>query len=97
VTLPGYEAWPEGDFGQQPVGQLPRGHDLVLLTKVKGRDAHLAPTAALERGWSRGALVHHKALTSFADRLPRSELVTPILAQRPAVVVARARAMGRVA
>ena len=26
------EAWPEGDFGQQPVGQLPWGHNLVLLT-----------------------------------------------------------------
>src|SRR5579872_2686663 len=27
------EAWPELEFGQQPVGQIPWGHNLVLLTK----------------------------------------------------------------
>ena len=44
------EAWTEADFGQQPVGQLPWGHNLVLLTKDKG--ARLACAAsALEHGW----------------------------------------------
>lgn len=78
------EAWPEGDFGQQPVGQLPWGHNLVLLTKLKDRGARLAyAAAALEHGWSRAVLVHHleartverqgKALTNFAERLPRPQ------------------------
>ncbi len=54
------EAWSEGDFVQQPVGQLPWGHNLVLLTKLKARDARLAYAArALEHGWSRAVLVHH--------------------------------------
>jgi len=39
------EAWPEADFVQQPVGQLPWGHNLVLLTKLKARDARLAYAA----------------------------------------------------
>ncbi len=29
------EAWPDFAIGQQPVGQLPWGHNLVLLTKLK--------------------------------------------------------------
>ena len=54
------EAWPEADFVQQPVGQLPWGHSLVLLTKLKDRDARLAyAAAALEHGRSRAVLVHH--------------------------------------
>ena len=74
-------AWPEDDFVQQPVGQLPWGHNLVLLTKLKDRDARLAYAAlAVEHGWSRAVLVHHieartaarqgKAITNFAERLP---------------------------
>ncbi|MBX3196638.1 MAG: hypothetical protein KF850_10130 [Labilithrix sp.] len=55
------EAWPEvGAIVQQPVGQLPWGHNLVLLTKLKTRAARLAYAAsALENGWSRAVLVHH--------------------------------------
>jgi predicted nuclease of restriction endonuclease-like (RecB) superfamily len=75
------EAWPQADFVQQPVGQLPWGHNLVLLTKLKDRDTRLAYAArALEHGWSRPVLVHHidartveregKALTNFEQRLP---------------------------
>ena len=78
------EAWPEADFVQQPVGQLPWGHNLVLLTRIKDRRAHLAYAArALEHGWSRAVLVHHlearaverqgKALTNFAERLPKPQ------------------------
>jgi predicted nuclease of restriction endonuclease-like (RecB) superfamily len=72
------EAWPEADFVQQPVGQLPWGHNLVLLTKLKDRDARLAyASQALDRGWSRAVLLHHleartverqgKALTNRRD------------------------------
>jgi predicted nuclease of restriction endonuclease-like (RecB) superfamily len=72
------EAWPEPEVGQQPVGQIPWGHNLVLLTKLKDRAARLAYAAsALEHGWSRAVLVHHieartverqgKAVTNFAE------------------------------
>jgi predicted nuclease of restriction endonuclease-like (RecB) superfamily len=72
------DAWPEADFVQQPVGQLPWGHNLVLLTKLKDRDARLAyASQALDRGWSRAVLLHHleartverqgKALTNRRD------------------------------
>ncbi len=78
------EAWPEADFVQQPVGQLPWGHNLVLLTKLKERDARLAYAArAIEHGWSRAVLVHHleartverqgRAVTNFAERLPKAQ------------------------
>ena len=31
------EAWPDSEFVQQPVAQLPWGHHLVLLTKLKNK------------------------------------------------------------
>lgn len=36
------DTWPEPEFVQQPVGQIPWGHNLVLLAKLKNRDARLA-------------------------------------------------------
>lgn len=77
------EAWPDlAQFGQQPVGQLPWGTNLVLLTRLKKRDQRLAYAAsALEHGWSRAMLTLHieqetvertgKALTNFERTLPR--------------------------
>lgn len=54
------QAWPDPAFVQQPVGQIPWGHNLVLLTKLKEKNARLAYAAsALEHGWSRAVLVHH--------------------------------------
>ena len=32
------QAWPGPEFGQQPVGPIPWGHNLVLLTKLKDRE-----------------------------------------------------------
>jgi len=32
------QAWPNPEFGQQPVGQIPWGHNLVLLTKLKDKN-----------------------------------------------------------
>lgn|GEM_PF-2554906 len=48
------ETWPDqGSIGQQPVGQLPWGHNLVLLTKLKTPEARLAHAArAVVHGWS---------------------------------------------
>jgi len=36
------EAWPDEAFVQQAVGQLPWGHNLVLLTKLKMPEQRLA-------------------------------------------------------
>ena len=78
------EAWPEPEIVQQPVGQLPWGHNLVLLTKLKTPELRLAyAQRAIDHGWSRNALVLHieqrtveragKALTNFEQRLPRPQ------------------------
>ena len=75
------EAWPDAEIVQQAVGQLPWGHNLVLLTKLKQPELRLAyAQSAIEHGWSRNALNIHietrrlersgKAITNFAERLP---------------------------
>jgi len=73
------QAYPE--FGQQPVDQLPWGHNTVLITKVKDptmRQWYIR--ACIEHGWSRAVLVHQiesnlyerqgKAVTNFDQALP---------------------------
>jgi predicted nuclease of restriction endonuclease-like (RecB) superfamily len=76
------EAWPDFPDRQQAVGELPWGHNVVLLTKLKQEDQRLAyAQAALSHGWSRNILVHHielgtverqgKALTNFEQQLPK--------------------------
>jgi predicted nuclease of restriction endonuclease-like (RecB) superfamily len=78
------EAWPDGSIHQQPVGELPWGHNVVLLTRLKDRNARLAYAhAALTHGWSRNVLDHHidlrtversgKAITNFEQRLPKPQ------------------------
>ena len=86
------EAWPlEGgsqEIVQQPVGQLPWGQNIALLTKLKDREARLwYATMAVRHGWSRKVLEAQiatdlrgrqgSALTSFEHVLPEpdSELV----------------------
>ena len=75
------EAWPDQAIVQQAVGQLPWGHNLVLLSKLKATDLRLAYTQrAIDQGWSRAVLVHHierrlleregQAVSNFALRLP---------------------------
>ena len=75
------EAWPDAEIVQQAVGQLPWGHNLVLLTKLKTQDMRLAyAQAAIEHGWSRNTLNIHietrrlersgQAITNFVERLP---------------------------
>lgn len=75
------EAWPEEPIVQQLIAQLPWGHNLRVLDRIKDR-----PTrewylrASLEYGWSQNILVHMiagrmheregKALTNFARTLP---------------------------
>ena len=46
------EAWPDGAIVQQAVGQLPWGHNLVLLTKLKTAQQRLVyARRAIEQGW----------------------------------------------
>jgi predicted nuclease of restriction endonuclease-like (RecB) superfamily len=75
------EAWPEETIVQQLIAQLPWGHNVRVLDRIKDR-----PTrewylrAALEHGWSQNVLVHMisgqlharegKALTNFKRNLP---------------------------
>lgn len=77
------EAWPDGAIIQQAVGQLPWGHNLVLLTKLKDPQLRMAyAQRAILHSWSRNVLNIHiethlleregKAVTNFEERLPAS-------------------------
>jgi predicted nuclease of restriction endonuclease-like (RecB) superfamily len=74
-------AWPDAEIVQQAVGQLPWGHNLVLLAKLKDPGQRLAyAQRAIQHGWSRTMLGIHietrlieregQAITNFAERLP---------------------------
>jgi len=62
------ETWRDGTaIGQQPVGQLPWGHVIVLMQKLDDqalRDWYAAQ--ALAHGWSRNVLGHHIATDAHA-------------------------------
>jgi len=75
------EAWLDAEIVQQAVGQLPWGHNLVLLTKLKDPATRLAyAQRAIQHGWSRNVLNIHietrlleregQAITNFAAQLP---------------------------
>jgi predicted nuclease of restriction endonuclease-like (RecB) superfamily len=79
-------------LGQQLVAQLPWGHNVVLMQKVKSPDIRLwYMQQTLQNGWSRSVLhlmiesKYHvrrgKAVTNFPDRLPpaQSDLATQAL------------------
>lgn len=74
-------AWPDAAIVQRPVGQLPWGHNLVLLSKLKTANERIAyAEAAIQHGWSRSVLEIHiesrrlerqgKAVTNFEQSLP---------------------------
>lgn len=86
------EAWPDETIVQQLVGLLPWGHNLLLLSKLKGPDRRLRyARRALEQGWSRNTLGIHietrlleregQAITNFALQLPapQSDLARNLL------------------
>lgn len=75
------EAWDENAIVQQPVGQLPWSHNIVLFTKLKNIERRLAyAEQALQHGWSRNVLAMHieaqtlerqgQAVTNFERSLP---------------------------
>lgn len=77
------EAWPDAEIVQQAVGQLPWGHNLVLLSKLKSQPQRvLYAQRAIEHGWSRSILEMQietrrieregQALTNFSERLPQA-------------------------
>ena len=78
------EAWPDAEIVQQAVGQLPWGHNLVLLTRLKDPQQRLAyAESAIAHGWSRNVLNIHietrllersgKAVTNFDVSLPKPQ------------------------
>ncbi|WP_216322754.1 PDDEXK nuclease domain-containing protein [Deinococcus aestuarii] len=84
--------WPDEGTVQQLVGQLPWGHNIALMQKVKdpGQREWYA-RATVEHGWSRNVLIHQiegrlrerqgQATTNFGRALPspQSELAQQLL------------------
>lgn len=80
-----YRAYPEeAEFAAQPVSQIPWGHNIILLQKIKDPAQRLWYAQwTLEHGWSRNILVHQiesrlferqgKAQTNFAQTLPPAQ------------------------
>ena len=75
------EAWTDFEIVQQSVGQLPWGHNVLLLNRIKEQEARLFYVQkAIAENWSRTTLEVHiknrlherqgKAVTNFAVRLP---------------------------
>lgn len=78
------EAWPDAGIVQQAVGQLPWGHNLVLLTRLKNPEQRLAyARSAIAHGWSRNVLNIQietrllersgAAVTNFESCLPKPQ------------------------
>ena len=78
------QAWPDAAIVQQAVGQLPWGHNLVLLTQLKDPQQRLAyALSATKHGWSRNMLNIHietrllertgTAVTNFDVSLPKPQ------------------------
>lgn len=76
------EAWPDAEIVQQLVGQLPWGHNLVLLSKLKEVDSRKRyAERAIKYGWSRNVLNIHietrlleregNAVNNFDSNLPK--------------------------
>jgi predicted nuclease of restriction endonuclease-like (RecB) superfamily len=86
------EAYPDEQFVQQVVAQLPWGHNVRILEMVKdGRQREWYIRQAVESGWTRNVLVHQiesglhqrqgQAVTNFQRTLPapQSELAQELL------------------
>ncbi|MEY2689717.1 MAG: hypothetical protein RL375_3916, partial [Pseudomonadota bacterium] len=86
------QAWPEAEFVQEVLAQLPWYHQLTLLDKLGSRDERIwYAQKAITHGWSRNVMWHHistglqartgQAVSNFAQRLPApdSELIQQTL------------------
>ncbi|WP_231623912.1 DUF1016 N-terminal domain-containing protein [Neisseria sp. 83E34] len=76
------EAWPDFEIVQQAVGQLPWGHNVLLLNRIKEQDVRLFYVRkVMAENWSRATLekqiknrLHERqgqAVTNFETRLPK--------------------------
>jgi predicted nuclease of restriction endonuclease-like (RecB) superfamily len=85
-------AFPEEPFVQQAAAQIPWGHHMALLDKVKGPTEHVwYLTQTIHHGWSRAVLLHQvesdlfsrqgQAITNFDLTLPspQSDLAKDLL------------------
>ena len=79
-------AYPDEEFVQQPVAQIPWGHNTVLLDKLSSSEERLwYAEKVIENGWSRNVLIHQiegglyqrqaiaSKITNFEARLPASQ------------------------
>ena len=79
-------AYPDEEFVQQPVAQIPWGHNTVLLDKLFSPEERLwYAEKVIENGWSRNVLIHQiesglyqrqaiaSKITNFEARLPASQ------------------------
>lgn len=86
------EIWPDEQFVQQPIAQLPWGHHVTLMEVAKTTEDRLwYARAALEHGWSRNVLIQQidsglrqrqgQAATNFQVALPspQSDLAQQVL------------------
>ena len=75
------EAWPDENFGQQVVAQIPWGHNVRVLDYVKdSRQREWSVRAVIQYGWSRNVLVQQiesglhrrqgKSVANFERTLP---------------------------
>lgn len=78
------EAWPDSEFVQEVLAQLPWYHQIALLDKLPGPETRRWYAAkAIEHGWSRNILVMQienrllersgKAETNFTTKLPKAQ------------------------
>ena len=78
------EAWPDSEFVQEVLAQLPWYHQIALLDKLPGPETRRwYATKAIEHGWSRNILVMQiesrllersgKAETNFTTQLPKAQ------------------------
>ena len=78
------EAWPDGQFVQEVLAQLPWYHQIALLDKLPGPETRRwYASKALDHNWSRNALVMHiesrllersgSAATNFPSTLPKPQ------------------------
>jgi predicted nuclease of restriction endonuclease-like (RecB) superfamily len=86
------EAYPDAEFVQQLVAQLPWGHNVRIIDTVKNtEEREWYIRQAVQNGWSRNVLIHQvesnlfqrqgKALTNFSRTLPepQSELAQQLI------------------
>ena len=98
------DAYPEESIVQQLVGQLPWGHSVILIDRVKNAAVRLwYARQTIQFGWSRNILAHQietdlhggrgKALTNFDKTLPAAR--SPHCPKHSEKICPRLKSLGR--